>query len=121
MTINVALLKQTLAHIEAHPDEWNQADYRCGSGMCVAGWAAQFAGGKWYADDPDAGFGDALIAEPDEPNSFRMDDVRLVYADHRAQRVLGLDGEQADRLFEGSNSLPDLRRIVAELVEEAAA
>jgi hypothetical protein len=121
MTINVALLKQTLAHIEAHPEEWDQTEFRCGSGMCFAGWAAQLAGGRWYADNPDEALGDALIAEPDDPWAFEARaGVRVVYAQLRAERVLGLDRKQANRLFAGSNRLPDLRRIVAGLCGEAA-
>ncbi|MGP4093024.1 hypothetical protein [Nonomuraea sp. KM90] len=123
MTINAQLLKQTLAHIEANPSEWDQKQYRCGTGLCFAGWAVQLAGGRWYSDNADAALGEALIAEPGEARSFAPESdssVRLVHAEFRAEQVLGLSDDQAGRLFYAGNTLPDLRLIVAELCEEAA-
>lgn len=124
--INVPLLTQTLAHIEANPSEWDQTWYRCDTGMCFAGWAAQLAGGKWHTSDPDL-FDDLdsyLIAEPgDDPATTTLVDgsgVRVVFAPTRARRLLGLSSSQACELFASGNRLDDLRRIVARLVEEAA-
>lgn len=118
MTINVTLLDQTLAHIEAHPGEWNQDFWRCGTGMCFAGWACQLAGGQWAHLDPDnEDLADYLHAEPGDealPNE-------LITAQERATRILGLTNHQAATLFAGSNTLGDLRRIVAEIKNKAAA
>jgi len=122
--INVQLLKQILAHIEANPGEWDQTWYRCDTGMCFAGWAAQLAGGKWYTDSRDDKSGSYLIAEDGDDlhtiNQF-VANVPVVFASVRAMRVLGLTASQAEELFAGGNRLPDLRRIVARLCEEAAA
>lgn len=112
-TPNTGLLKQTLAHIEANPNEWEQEFYRCETGMCFAGWAAQLAGGKW-ADDPDGSY---LVAEPEDPTEERDGDlIDIVF---RARRILGLTGKQASKLFAAYNDITDLRRIVAELCAEA--
>lgn len=118
--INVALLKQTLAHIEANPGEWHQPRYRCGSGLCFAGWAVQLAGGQWYTT-ADEVLSDLLLAEPDEPGSYELaeSDVCVVSADNRAERLLGLTEVQANRLFHEDNTRADLRLIVAELCQEA--
>jgi len=127
VTVNADLLKRTLTHIETHPDTWNQAEYRCRTGLCFAGWAAVLAGGVWLSTDPDGVDRDVLVATDEEiargdaiPVWDAYDDKRMgVPAHDRAQRLLGLTGEQALRLFAGSNTIHDLRRIVAELCGEA--
>lgn len=118
-TPNVALLRQTLAHIEANPDEWNQRHWRCGTGMCFAGWAATLAGGQWYEDDQSV-HRDELIAEDGDTGEYDHGGVITVHVDDRARRILGLDEGQAERLFDAVNNLHDLRRIVGELTEDAA-
>jgi hypothetical protein len=119
--INVPLLKQTLAHIEANPEDWYQRTWRCKSGMCFAGWAADLAGGEWYAGPEDT-YAHELIAEPDEPNSFTLSHsgALVVHAEDRATRLLGLTDEQSATLFYEDNTLADLRRIVADLTKEAS-
>lgn len=109
MPVNVPLLRKTLEHIEAHPGEWDQENYRCGSAACFAGHAALLAGGEW--DRPNEPLDDYLAPSSDRP---------FETADERAVSVLGLEQWQADRLFDGGNSLDDLRRIVAELSEDAS-
>lgn len=129
-TPNVPLLKQTLARIEANPAEWTQDSWRCGAGMCFAGWATQIDGGIWYTDDPDSNNrwvgwtprAAALVAEAaDHPEDVQEADgrVRVIHIRERAQRILGLDKDRADELFDSGNSLGDIRRIVGELCEEA--
>ncbi|MGI5485194.1 hypothetical protein [Microtetraspora malaysiensis] len=125
MTLNIDLLKRTLEHIEATPEEWYQGAYRCGTGMCFAGWACTFAGGVW-AGGPDEWDGEDLIADEGDGDdaSFLYEDmngndVYGVSAGRRARRLLGLTPEQATDLFDGHNTLDDLRRIVAELCVEA--
>src|SRR5690606_2757920 len=66
VTVNADLLKRTLTHIETHPDTWNQAEYRCRTGLCFAGWAAVLAGGVWLSTDPDGVDRDVLVATDEE-------------------------------------------------------
>lgn len=105
MTLNVELLDRTLAHIEAHPEEWDQGAWRCETGLCFAGTAAVLSGAKWLhplghqQDHWVRGRG----SQQSEPAAWR------------AQRLLGLDEDQADELFAAHNTLDDLRRIVADL------
>lgn len=110
--INVDLLDRTLAHVEAHPDEWNQLTYRCESGLCFAGWAAVLAGGRWVEPEK---YSSVLVAEEGDPDEDRLHTSGSVHAHDRAQRVLGLDGDTADDLFAAGNDIHDLRRIVAEI------
>lgn len=111
MTPNVALLRQTLEYIKAHPQEWDQEFYRCETGMCFAGWAATLAGGVW------AGPGDTeMVAEPDDP-ADRTFDGRIHVAD-RAERLLGLNAEQVEDLFTPDNDLDDLECYVEKFCAE---
>lgn len=102
-----ALLRQTLAHIEANPAEWNQRTYAA----CFANHAARLAGGR--ALDPN---GMILAAENGEPSLVARDGSRFVGVHPRAQRVLGLDDAQAEDLFSGDNDLDDLRDQVRDLI-----
>jgi hypothetical protein len=111
----LALLDLAIAQIEAHPETWNQQVYRCKTGMCVAGWAAQLAGGQWlngpesYGKDAD---NDALIAEPyDRPGDiYLLGGASVVDADSRARLLIGLSSDEADALFEADLTLDDIRR-----------
>ena len=116
---NVDLLRRTLAHIEANPEIWNQEDYRCGSGLCFAGWAAQLAGGRWYTADPNHRLAQFLVSEPADGNSElrgrEFFGVRVSTVHPRAQRLLDLDDEDAEALFHPDNTIEDLRGFVAAL------
>lgn len=50
---NVKLMIETYNHIKEHPESHVQESYRCGSGMCFAGWAAVLGGLEFYNPDPD--------------------------------------------------------------------
>lgn len=122
-TPNVPLLKQTLDYVETHPEEWTQRFYRCGTGMCFAGWAAVLDGGTWYDAELKGPWIEDMVARPDDPDLdvFLMrDGARTVDVECRARRILGLTEDEASELFDGDNTLDDLRRIVRELCEAAS-
>jgi hypothetical protein len=85
-------------------DIWYQNDWRmvtdCGTAFCVAGKACDLSGVQW------AGTNERLISETE----FGVWDVQ-----EKAQHLLGLTVSEADRLFKGSNTVEDLRVIVAEI------
>lgn len=114
MKPNVRLLRATLAHIEANPDQLNSEWYRYTTGKCFGGHAIELAGGRWVVDDPEEPLGEFLHPEPDDDPAAVL---HMVPDDYRAARVLGLTDEQAAVLFAPDNTLADLRRIVADLVE----
>lgn len=121
MSPNVALLRETLAHIEAHPGEWDQSVYRCQTGLCFAGHAAVLAGGRW-ADPGGQTHPTSLVAEPadDADRTYAVTGFGPVtHVADRATRVLGLTTDQADDLFDPSNTLAYLRSRVAALCAEA--
>ncbi len=128
---NVELLRKTLAHIEAHPQTWFQATWaeliegaaenECGTAFCFGGWAAVLHGATITVDDAPDGVADVLVTPPPGEPANRYDPA----ADHwdeidihaYARGVLGLTYEQGVKLFDGFNTLDDLRRIVSELCE----
>lgn len=107
MPANVELLQKTLHYIETHPDEWLQDSWAektgCNTAYCFAGHAVVLAGHKilWDMDDDTATF---------------VEDGRLI--EYVATQELGLTVLQAGELFSGSNSLQDLRDVVAEILAE---
>lgn len=115
VTINVPLLRKTLEHIEAHPEEWDQLTWRCETAMCFAGHAADLTGAQWV------GSGKYITADPAIDHPLDIWSSGVTSASARAQTVLGLDEDQAAWLFAGSNTLDDLRCIVGELIEQAEA
>jgi hypothetical protein len=112
---NIDLLRKTMAHIEAHPETWEQAhwvsDKGCGTAYCFAGWTAALSGAsidsKGHVDLPDG--------------------MRMHVSDYAAQ-LLGIPLQdtfadavlEVDHLFNGDNDLDALRRIVDELCAEGS-
>lgn len=112
---NVDLLRQTMDHIEAQPENWDQLHWArrtpCGTAGCFAGTALMLAGQAEFTW------------------STRIDDG-LIFADEMldgrdigdaAQELLGLDMDDADGLFDPNNTLDQLRDWVAKLTAEATA
>ena len=117
ITPNVPLLLKALAHVEAHPEEWVQETWRCGTAACFAGHAAMIDGGEWVNDESAL-----MFARDDDPANatwkpfFAEDDRKRIDVGDRAKHILGLSTEQADNLFAYSNTLDDLRAEVSRLV-----
>lgn len=110
LEIDVPLLRKTLEHITAHPEEHQQGvwgerflDTACGTAFCLAGHAVQFAGHEieWDGDAvADCVVGGAAI-------------------EFVAQRELGLEARQADVLFNAFNTQQDLWRLASEYTHGA--
>jgi hypothetical protein len=106
MTVNKALLRQTLAYIEAHPDEFDQSS----SDRCFAAIAIRLV----Y---PDAAFDRDYVKVDDKGHwvmSLGADMLGITHL-HGSGRVTGW------ALFEPINGLDDLRRIVGELCDDKEA
>lgn len=113
------LLDATLAHIKAHPKEWNQISWRCSTGMCFAGTACSLAGGVW-ATKPDHYGAHFLLAKKGEHfqwGHFGKDGTQLkvVSAGDRAADLLDLTHEENNRLFDAGATLDDIREVVTEI------
>lgn len=121
---NVVLLEQTMQHIENNPGDWEQEQWRCGSGMCFAGWAATLAGREWATKNPDGDGAMNIVVKPGEfeyagpeetydPETGRTKTGRLVESvPEVAQHDLGLTSEESDILFDGYNTRTGLRMMV---------
>lgn len=133
-TPDVPRLRKTLEHIEAHPDEWFQDYYAvdmdlahksrfsmsslaetdhpvtmCGTACCFAGQVVS-----------DAGYRFAF--RPDEVTTLHCVDPRTGHAvqiSHAARELLGITSSEACSLFDGDNTLEDLRQIVGLIAERA--
>ena len=112
LTPNVPLLRKTLEHITAHPEEWDQtvwmrnnAETACGTAGCPAGTALAIQGyefeyGNLYSNQAHH------IAGGDR-----------VFIGEVAAKELGLDEFQAEELFDSVNSLRDLWALANEITD----
>ncbi len=126
---NVDLLGKTLAYVEAHPDEWHQQSWRCGTSMCFAGHAVALAGIPFA--DPDSNDDDILGRDLPRWLAARLGLAwnEALGSNEVAAALIGIepyperfDGEPGvEHLFAPNNDLDDLRRIVAELCDTAEA
>jgi hypothetical protein len=120
---NIELLQKTLAHIEAHPETWDQELWvnDCGTTACFAGHAVQLAGYELisYTDylSSEIEFTDYVEMDslPEDITAQLNNDYPRVHVQDVARIVLGLSPGQAANLFRTFNTMPDLRRLVAEL------
>lgn len=110
----------------ARPSEWNQATWRCGTGMCFAGHAAAMTG-RLFSDPEDNGIqSDVLISDGRIGVAFASEVVQyprgtvLYDIPEFARRQLGLTQDQADLLFESDNTLTDIRNLIDEWKAEAS-
>jgi hypothetical protein len=101
--MNVELLEQTMRHIIDHPETHDQSIWisACGTTACFAGWACLLSGNHrdkyWptYFDDVTTGF---------------------LHTQDLAPKLLDIDEDTAGELFDGSNTVDDLQRIVKQLI-----
>lgn len=116
---NYPLLRKTLEHIEAHPEEHDQRYWGlkgpCGTTMCFAGHAVVLAGLKpiWSNTDWSTLKDENLMAAVVEQDGSRWS-VR-----EGAARALGLDPDEDEELFFSCGTLDEVREVVgAYLAEE---
>lgn len=107
---NKTLLKQTLEHIKANPESWDQSSWFCGTAACFAGHACLLSGDRPGPEIPFAFKGainDVITAEGVQ--KFTQD---------RAEELLGISQREADFLFYQDNRLGDLERMVDNLLND---
>jgi hypothetical protein len=113
VTPEVELAERVLAQIEEHPEQWQQGEWAfradCGTVYCFAGWAVRLA-------HPEAEFlfgvsslrdGSATLAQLGGSPPRDIKDL--------ATELLGLRWRGADVLFDGRNTLEELREYVRQL------
>lgn len=114
---NAPLLYQTLGFLETHPEYWDQGNwasipygqesekavdpFKCEAKGCFAGWAAIFSGALW---------------SPDGSSAVSQDGTVIGSIDEYARDALGLNEYQSNRLFNGSNTIADMKQVIKEIV-----
>jgi hypothetical protein len=110
------LLALVMETIEDNPEHWKQNSWAfaghsavmdlnyppCGTSGCAAGWATMLCGVKLRSDF-------ALLGDP---YHLRRTIAGYSVASEAAD-LMGLTSQEADELFDGGNSLADLRRIAS--------
>jgi hypothetical protein len=107
---NDALFIEVLAHIEVEPATWMQGSYRCASGMCFAGWAAELSGYKWAAP-ADHPMSDYVIENGKKRPVWEVATELLT-----GEKYVGDEVDEELELFESANDLDDLYRLSARLM-----
>lgn len=120
--LNVEALIATYDHIRRNPQNWDQTTWKCGTAYCYAGHVGSWLYGMRmdvfdhvYLNE-DALVDLAKYEIPDEfmiPRGRELDDD--VHVADFAGAVLGLTGEEVDVLFEGANTLADIREFIEKL------
>lgn len=136
---NIELLDKVLNHIQAQPYTWDQDVWRtfgndtnfktvtddnkskdvlavdCGTSFCFAGWACQLSNepAEWhskttlYANEADIEqHGD----EVDTAGGFKV-----IEPGYRAQRLLGLDNDQAEAMFAEGRTMEELENYIEQI------
>lgn len=127
--VNVKLLKDVLNYIKTHPQSWRQEDWymvidwekrevvphlveieytevnSCGTAMCFAGHAALMEG---FPAPPKTGNWTRRVDGEDYPEGV----------DQFARKRLGLDYDVAEELFDGSNTLEVLEKMIEEIIAD---
>jgi hypothetical protein len=97
-----------LDYIEAHPEEWYQRAWICGTTACYAGWTAILGNEGHEVKVPGS------IYDRTRYSHIELDGERVHVSDCAAG-LLGVDNNQAFELFQGSNSLNTLKAVVREI------
>lgn len=97
--MNIELARKVLTHITEYPEKHDQALFmdHCGTVGCIAGWAVKLSG----EDANDLIITGHLVA--------------------RAEELLGIEHDQATRLFFDAYKEEDARELLASYIAEAEA
>lgn len=123
MGLNLRVLDDAIEYIEAHPESWFQADWRCESGMCLAGWIGELNGVKWLTDVDNAWNDYVQATAADQTGlvfgdgTFRRADTHLAEGEvfgrgvcDVAFELIGIEGGDDYGLFDGENTIEDIKR-----------
>lgn len=109
--------------LAGQPSEWDQGHWAihrpdgtpiaasCATACCIAGKTVAALGGRFLLEE-DYGLGYQIATDAELPTGERVD------VEDYARVQLGLDYEQADALFDGDNTITDVRRIIGALLDD---
>ena len=119
-TYDVVRLDKAIEQIRLHPETWKQGEWRCRTGMCLAGHIVEQNGDQW-ATGPEHRFGDMVLVPEGTPGSASAEDFQGQYrtvlpvipkgmswmkAETRANSLLRLFGNHS--LFASDNTLEEI-------------
>jgi hypothetical protein len=113
---NAELAYRVLDHIDAHPEQWNQKRWWCGTSGCFAGWAVTLSGEQVNADACVTANG--LIMHVSDRAAQVLgfpDEDALIDAAIEAMGGGIPEEDDAPALFNAGNTREDLGRLVAEI------
>lgn len=121
MALNTDLLKRTLAYILENPEKWDQKHWAtkvtgtCTTAFCFAGTALHLnhPGSMLVGGWPIGVDGDRFATDTMEVPGLGDVDI-----EETAAEELGLSDDQNEYLFDSENTLPQILRMVAELLED---
>lgn len=124
-TRNVALLQETMAHIEKNPTQHNQNHWmtECGTAFCYAGHAAILAGATTPGREV-VSWGhywgvNTRTLESRGISSFDVGKNDMQVVDEFATAQLGITDDEAEALFDGDQTVQSLRLLVDALCADA--
>ncbi|MFG2076881.1 hypothetical protein [Nonomuraea maritima] len=138
MTATLSFLRQLPSEDACQPGQMAhyQKDWRCGTGLCLAGWIGELTGATWLLNDPGSRMElrAYVLAEPDDPEAFvrtprqltcsveGRDDERIIHVAYRAARLLGIpvEGATDHPLFDAGRSLDQIAENAARYFGPAA-
>lgn len=113
---NIPLLRKAVEWAEAEAAKtdgtglWNQGDWisktTCGTSYCIAGYAVTLAYGPVEVSE-----GDGILRLPGEQRWLDWESF--------GAKTLGLTYDEAGNLFDGNNSIADVRRAAEEIAARA--
>jgi len=104
---NIALLDEILDYIEIHPEEWDQSIFfnktDCGTAFCIAGHAVRLRMPPGWDFNWTGRLLSGVLVDLHDPKAA------CVSVSSIAQRELGLSSYEADVMFDGGNTLAEIR------------
>lgn len=114
-------LAVTVYHfIKQTPEYHHQADYRCGSGMCFAGWAVSLDPQSTFLFGPKHSWADYVSSDSSQRGSIEVLNSPSGAGMHLQQRAIALleldvNEYEESALFAGSNTLLNIRAHIEEI------
>lgn len=108
MAINKELLQKTLDTIKANPQHWKQDTWHCGTSHCFAGFA------ELIGNNIPISISDKELRDIKLHTNLRWSTCL------NAEELLGITDADSDILFYGYNTLEQLERMIAHLIEHSS-
>jgi hypothetical protein len=109
MTVNVELLQKTLDTIKANPQHWNQRFWHCGTSHCFAGFTELIANNL------------PIETSIEQVRALRLNGkLEIIGTGLYAEKLLGISDDDGEVLFHTHNTLEQLERMVAYLIEHGS-